>query len=76
MQADGQCPYQVGDTVRYTPSAKGLALSVMDAPEETLVVGNTYTIESIVRGRYVVVAGYQHPGGGLFWTEFTKCNDS
>ncbi len=72
MLNDTPCPYQVGDKVLYTPSPRGLAQSVMDSPENKLVMGNTYIIESIQKENYVVVVGYRHPGGGIFWTEFTK----
>ena len=69
-------PFRVGDYVRYTPSGRGLALDVMSPPGEKLVPGKTYRIERIAKGSYVVVEGYRHPGGGIYWTEFTKDNDS
>jgi hypothetical protein len=72
MQTDNQCPYQVGDKVLYMPSRKGLDLSVNDSPENTLVVGHSNIIESIQEKNYVAVVEYRHPGGGLYWTEFTK----
>jgi hypothetical protein len=72
MQTDNKCPYHVGDEVLYTPSQKGMGLSANDSPEHKLVAGKAYTIESIQKESYVVVVGYSHPGGGLYWTEFTK----
>ncbi len=72
MQTDINCPFLVGDKVLYTPSPKGLGLSANDSPEHKLVVGKSYTIESIQKEKYIVVVGYRHPGCGLYWTEFTK----
>jgi hypothetical protein len=72
MQPDTKCPYVAGEEVLYTPSQKGVGLSANDSPEQKLVVGKSYTIESIQQESYVVVVGYRHPGGGIFWTEFTK----
>jgi hypothetical protein len=66
------CPFQIGDTVRYTPSSRGYAVEVMSAPEGKLVPGRTYRVERIEEQSYVVVEGCSHPGGGLYWTEFTK----
>jgi hypothetical protein len=33
--------------------------------------GEVVRITEIVSGVYLVVEGYRHPGGGLFWTEFS-----
>jgi hypothetical protein len=63
------CPYKVGDTVRYTTSDRGYALDVMD--ETRLERGKVYPIERIEKEKYIVVEGYSHPGGGIYWTEFT-----
>lgn len=62
-----QCPFQVGDKVRYQPTERGYAL---DAMSDRLKPGETYTVEAVEDGNYIVVCGYKHPGGGIHWTEF------
>jgi hypothetical protein len=44
----------------------------MASPSGRLVPGKAYKVVEIQRGRYVVVEGYNHPGGGLYWTEFER----
>jgi hypothetical protein len=66
------CPFKAGDSVRYTPSVRGIALDVMSSPDQQLVVGSTYLIESVQDSSYVVVVGYDHPGGGIHWSEFSR----
>jgi hypothetical protein len=66
-------PFRVGDMVRYTPSDRGHASDVMS---ERLVRGQVYRIESIEKGSYIVVEGYRHPGGGLYWTEFSRADET
>ena len=61
-----QCPFKPGDSVIYLPSRRGYGLEDGDCLE----TGKTYKIESIKDGCYVIVEGYRHPGGGIFWTEF------
>ena len=65
------CPFEPGDTVRYTPSSRGRNLDVMFPPEERLVVGETYVVEAIRDSLYVVVRDHQNPGGGIYWSEFS-----
>jgi hypothetical protein len=65
------CPFKVGDVVFYRPSPRGLALSANDNPEWNPKVGEAVRIAEIIDGRYVVAEGYNHPGRGLFWTEFS-----
>lgn len=65
-------PFKVGDLVRYTPSTRGVGLDVMSPPEGKLVPGRTYRIERVEKESYLVVEGYRHPGGGLYWTEFSR----
>jgi len=60
------CPYKLGDVVVYSPSARGHALDDGDR----LVIGRAYKIERIEKESYIVVEGYRHPGGGIYWTEF------
>jgi len=43
----------------------------MSPESEKLIQGKAYVISSIERNLYVVVQGIAHPGGGLFWTEFS-----
>jgi hypothetical protein len=42
----------------------------MAPPSQRLVPGNEYVVKEIQDGGYVVVEGYNHPGGGIYWTEF------
>jgi hypothetical protein len=42
----------------------------MAPPSQRLVPGNEYVVKEIQDGSYVVVEGYNHPGGGIYWTEF------
>jgi hypothetical protein len=65
------CPFNVGDVVVYKPSQRGHAL--IDG--ERLEIGKTYVVERIEQENYVVVEGYRHPGGGIYWTEFVRAND-
>lgn len=68
MNADNlPCPYVVGESVVYAPSIKGRGYSL---PDEHLIPGRTYVIESIVKNSYLVVAGYNSVGGGIHWSEF------
>jgi hypothetical protein len=69
----GPCPYGIGDCVIYTPTQRGIDLSVMFSPGGQLVPGNKYTVKEIQKDSYVLVDGYDHPSGGIFWTEFEKC---
>ena len=43
----------------------------MSPPESRLVPDATYHVSSIEHGAYISVAGYSHPGGGLYWSEFS-----
>lgn len=67
-----KCPFAVGDKVVYKPSSKGLESDVMSDGASKLCPGRVYEVTAIVKDSYVVVAGYHHPGGGLYWTEFQK----
>jgi hypothetical protein len=58
--------------VRYTPSDRGYALDVMS---DRLVRGQLYRIERVEKGSYIVVEGNRHPGGGLYWTEFSRAEE-
>jgi len=69
---DKRCPFRVGESVVYRPSDRGLGLEVMALPSQRLTLGKTYRIREIQKECYVVVEGYDHPGGGLYWTEFEK----
>lgn len=64
------CPFQVGDQVIYKPSRKGVDSDVMSSPSDKLVIGEVYKVLKIQDGCYVLVEGYNHPGGGIYWTEF------
>jgi hypothetical protein len=64
-----KCPFKVGDVVVYKPSQRGHALDVMASQQ--LQIGEKYKISSVVDEKYVAVEGYSHPGGGLYWTEFS-----
>lgn len=64
-------PYKPGDFVVYSPSVRGYDL----VDGERMVIGKTYKVERIEKESYVVVEGYSHPGGGLYWTEFTPAKE-
>lgn len=66
-----QCPFAVGDEVIYKPSSKGYASDVMSTSDGRLIPGEKYVICEVQENLYVVVNGYKHPGGGIYWTEFT-----
>jgi len=67
-----RCPFKPGDWVYYRPSRRGYDLDVMST--ERLTVGARYKIERIDSEMYVVVEGYTHPGGGIYWTEFAPAS--
>jgi hypothetical protein len=67
-----KCPFRVGDIVYYRPSIRGQGLSANDPPNQTPRVGEAVRIMCIANGLYVEVEGYQHPGGGVYWTEFSS----
>jgi len=46
----------------------------MASPEGKLIPGKEYVVSEIQDDAYVVVEGYKHPGGGLYWTEFELKN--
>jgi len=62
--------FRVGDLVVYRPSRRGYLRDV-NSPER-LVPGRIYRIVRIEQGAYIVVDGYTHPGGGLYWSEFSE----
>lgn len=63
-----KCPFKQGEFVTYSPSRRGHGLDDADLLE----IGKTYRIDRIEKDNYVVVDGYCHPGGGIYWTEFKK----
>ena len=67
-----ECPFKIGDKVIYRPSEKGSAIEAMTPPSEKLIPGKQYIVSKIQDSSYLVVNGYKHPGGGLYWTEFSK----
>jgi hypothetical protein len=67
-----RCPYNPGDCVVYRPTRRGLDLDVMST--ERLIPGKRYTVQRVDHEQYVVVEGYSHPGGGLYWSEFVRCD--
>lgn len=66
-----KCPFKQGDAVIYRPSRRGHGLDDADLLE----IGKAYLVERIEKEDYVVVEGYRHPGGGIYWTEFKKATD-
>jgi hypothetical protein len=64
------CPFFVGDWVMYKPTNKGIDSDVMSSISECLVSGRIYRVAEIQKSLYIVVEGYKHPGGGIYWTEF------
>jgi len=69
------CPFKIGDKVVYLPSNKGKAYDATTPPFERLVSGQEYIIDKIQNSSYIIVKGYNHPGGGMYWTEFSKPSD-
>jgi hypothetical protein len=67
---DGPCPYRVGQSVVYKPSSKGWAYEQHSVEPWKLVPDSTYVVKEIRDEKYVVVEGPEHPGGGMYWTEF------
>ena len=65
-----KCPFNIGDLIVYRASRKGIDSDVMSDAAGRLVPGETYRVVDIQQGLYVVVDGYSHPGGGIYWTEF------
>ena len=66
------CPYKAGEIVRYTPSSRGRG-SVIMTDLAALKPGDEYRIARIDNEVSVVIEGFENsPGGGLYWTEFTK----
>jgi hypothetical protein len=63
-----KCPFKVGEMVFYRPTDKGY---YSDPPERRLERGKKYKIDKIETDSYIIVEGYEHPGGGLYWTEFS-----
>ena len=61
-----KCPFKIGDTVIYMPSERGRGWDIFDSLE----TGKAYKIMEIQKENYLVIEGYSHPGGGLYWTEF------
>ena len=68
------CPYKVGDCVVYRPTQKGADLLTMET--EKLRPLTRYRVREIQNGKYVIVEGYNHPGGGIYWTEFSACDQN
>lgn len=62
------CPFKAGDKVIYKPSQRGRDLEVMSS--QKLIPGKEYEVLEIQNSAYVVLKGVDHPGGGLYWTEF------
>ena len=71
-------PFRVGDCVVYAPSYKGYMTDVNAPKSERLTPGGTYRVAKIQDEDYVLVEGYDHPGGGIYWSEFQPAsrNDS
>lgn len=65
-------PFKVGEEVIYTPSQRAYDLDANFSGSARLEPGRRYQIAEIQRGSCVVVEGYDHPGGGLYWTEFSR----
>jgi hypothetical protein len=65
-------PFKAGDHVVYAPSSRGHGLAANDPPDARLQAGRAYLVAEVQQGRYIVVEGYSHPGGGLHWSEFRR----
>jgi len=62
-----ECPFHVGQVVFYRPSLHGWG---GEAPGSTPAPGTAVKVSGIL-GPYVEIEGWPHPGGGLYWTEFS-----
>ena len=49
-----------------------MGLDANTPPEQKLVPDRAYRIEAVQKDSYIVVEGYRHSGGGIYWTEFAK----
>ena len=67
-----QCPFVVGDWIVYKPTKRGTDLDAMSSITERLVPDKIYRVTEIQKALYIVVEGYSHPGGGIYWTEFER----
>lgn len=65
-----RCPFKVGDKVVYKPTDKGWNAEANASVK--LIPGAEYLISQIQNDYYIIVEGYVHPGGGIYWTEFKK----
>ncbi len=63
-----KCPFKIGDMVIYNPSRRGYDL----VDGERLEIGKEYRVSMIEQDSYIVAEGYDHPGGGIYWTEFEQ----
>jgi hypothetical protein len=72
MPGQEPCPFKPGEFVIYRPTQRGRDLDIMFAPSGQLVSGQTYRVQKIEKEFYVLVEGYDHPSGGVYWTEFAK----
>ena len=67
-----ECPFKIGDTVVYKPSARGRA-ACTHTDLGALEPGKRYRIAKIEEDKYLILEGFEDsPGGGLFWTEFSR----
>jgi hypothetical protein len=65
-----KCLFKPGDYVIYKPSQRGY--DFIDGDRS--IIGRKYRVVRIEDDNYVVIAGYQDPGGGIYWTEFKKAD--
>ena len=71
-----KCPFKPGETVVYTPSVRGHGQGVMTS-YNALEPEKRYVVDRISQDAYVVLQGFEHePAGGIYWTEFSKVDDS
>lgn len=66
-----ECPFKAGDEVFYRPSVQGYSKTVMSSPDGQPQVGQRCRVARVVRNRYIVCEGFESPGGGIYWTEFS-----
>jgi hypothetical protein len=68
-------PFRPGDRVVYRPSTRGLSAEMMFPISQKLVPFAEYVVKEVIEDRYVVIEGHEHPGGGIYWTEFQAAGD-
>jgi len=65
--ASTACPFQIGQVVYYRPTVHGHGWDQAGMPH----IGAAVKIADIVKGVYLELEHWPHPGGATYWTEFS-----